>query len=187
MLFVLATIFATSIKAFQVSPRKSIPNRETITSIFTKPNKQQDETAPLALPPYLGMPRTTTDNELAFKSLMTNEEFDGNVAQTQFAPPKFQLQYTCNICEERNINMVSRKAYREGVVIAVCKGCNTKHMIADNLGWSKYAGGFNDGETNIEEFFQNRGESDSVHRVSIDAWDLEKLYRANKEDPTSNG
>jgi len=72
-------------------------------------------------------------------------------------------------------------------VIAVCKGCNTKHMIADNLGWSKYAGGFNDGETNIEEFFQNRGESDSVHRVSIDAWDLEKLYRANKEDPTSNG
>ncbi len=49
-------------------------------------------------------------------------------------------------------------AYREGVVITVCKGCNSKHLIADNLGWTKFAGGFTDGETNIEEFLEARGE-----------------------------
>lgn len=65
-------------------------------------------------------------------------------------------------------------AYREGVVITVCKGCNSKHLIADNLGWTKFAGGFTDGETNIEEFLEARGEK--VSKVSKDVWELEKLF-----------
>jgi len=42
------------------------------------------------------------------------------------------------------------------------------------LGWSKFSGGFNNGETNIEEFLEARGET--VNRVSKDVWELENLY-----------
>jgi len=85
-----------------------------------------------------------------------------------------QESLSFNTCDSRNSNKISRRAYREGVVIAVCQGCTTKHWIADNLGWSKFSGGFNNGETNIEEFLEARGET--VNRVSKDVWELENLY-----------
>ena len=50
-----------------------------------------------------------------------------------FVNPKFSLQYTCNVCETKNRVLVSRQAYREGMVVVICKGCGTKHWIADNL------------------------------------------------------
>ena len=61
-------------------------------------------------------------------------------------------------------------AYREGVVIAICKGCNSKHMIADNLG-----SGCMDGNANIEEYFKTKGMEDSVNRVSSEVFELEKM------------
>ena len=86
---------------------------------------------------------------------------------------KFELQYTCNVCETRNCHKVSRVAYRKGVVIATCKGCSTQHLIADNLGftnlWNK------EEEGTIEEFFANKGMDDAVNRVSKDVFDLEKI------------
>lgn len=88
-----------------------------------------------------------------------------------FVSRKFELQYTCGVCETRNCHSVSRIAYRNGVVIARCKGCKTQHLIADNLGWTDYKGGFQ-GETNtIEDFFSN---SNNVHRVSPEVFSLEK-------------
>jgi hypothetical protein len=66
-------------------------------------------------------------------------------------------------------------AYRNGVVITVCKGCESKHLIADNLGWTDYDGGF-EGDTNtIEDYFVAKGQKDSVNRVSQDVFQLEKL------------
>jgi hypothetical protein len=93
---------------------------------------------------------------------------------------KFQLQYTCVICETRNSHSVSRVAYRKGVVIATCKGCESSHLIADNLGWTDYKGGFQE-ENNIEEYFQNRGLAETVNRVSEDVFRLEKtLFHDSK-------
>ena len=65
-------------------------------------------------------------------------------------------------------------AYYNGVVIVACKGCNSAHMIADNLGWYDYAGGF-EGDNNIEEYFQTRGVGDAVTRVSKEVVELEDL------------
>lgn len=87
---------------------------------------------------------------------------------------RFELQYTCKICETRNSHRVSRMAYRNGIVITVCKGCLSKHLIADNLGWTKYLGGFN-GDTNIEEFMKSMGRGDEVSRVSKEVFDLENI------------
>jgi hypothetical protein len=65
-------------------------------------------------------------------------------------------------------------AYTNGVVICTCKGCGAQHLIADNLGWHNYIGGF-EGDTNIEEYMASRGMADEVNRVSEDVFELEKL------------
>ena len=57
----------------------------------------------------------------------------------------------------------------------------TKHLIADNLGWSKHWGlgaGF-DGKTNIEEYMDDIGRGDEVNRVSKDVFQLEQIYEDN--------
>lgn len=117
---------------------------------------------------------------------------------TNLVSSKFQIQYTCKVCSTRNSHSVSRLAYRKGVVIAMCKGCLCRHLLADNLGWSNYAGGFNfdDGETNIEMYMENKArengnddekkENDLVMRVNREVFDLEHvLYKGQGKDMTS--
>mmetsp|Transcript_47636 Transcript_47636/g.116031 ORF Transcript_47636/g.116031 Transcript_47636/m.116031 type:complete len:258 (-) Transcript_47636:151-924(-) len=79
-----------------------------------------------------------------------------------FVSPKFELQYTCNKCETRNRVLVSRQAYREGMVIAICNGCKAKHMIADNL--HKSTGYHIEDDDHLD-----------LLRVSTDVFDLEKV------------
>lgn len=93
---------------------------------------------------------------------------------------RFEIQYTCKVCETRNSHRISRMAYRNGIVITVCSGCLSKHLIADNLGWTKYVGGF-DGDTNIEEFMKTMGREDEVARVSQDAFDLESILNIESQ------
>jgi hypothetical protein len=120
---------------------------------------------------------------------------------------KFQLQYTCKVCDTRNSISISRMAYRNGVVIAICRGCDSKHLIADNFGWNKYAGGFDydNGETDIESYMSNRatremtremagggGNEDStmkdlVKRVSRDVFDLESMLYKGQGGGTGGG
>lgn len=64
-------------------------------------------------------------------------------------------------------------AYTEGVVITTCKGCNSKHMIADNLG-----SGCLDGDANIEDYFKTRGMED-IFRVTEEVFELEKILNLN--------
>jgi hypothetical protein len=72
-------------------------------------------------------------------------------------------------------------AYRKGVVIALCKGCQSKHLIADNLGWTDYKGGFEGSTSNIEEFMEEKGRSDEVNRVSPDVFELESNFHKNPD------
>jgi len=90
-------------------------------------------------------------------------------------------------------------AYRKGVVIAMCKGCGSKHLIADNLGWSNYIGGFDfdNGERDIEAYMANREEEnggedggvekDLVMRVTKEVFDLENVLYGGGGGGSSNG
>eukprot|EP00624_Nannochloropsis_granulata_P004269 evm.model.NODE_31407_length_6906_cov_18.941210.2 len=53
---------------------------------------------------------------------------------------KFQMLYTCNICEGRNLIQVDRIAFTEGIVVARCKHCDAKHLVADNLSKLDFGG-----------------------------------------------
>jgi DNL zinc finger len=64
-------------------------------------------------------------------------------------------------------------AYRKGVVIAICKGCKSKHLIADNFNETP---GMNGG-SNIEDYFKAQGMEDSVCRVTPEVFDLEHILR----------
>jgi len=80
-------------------------------------------------------------------------------------------------------------AYNKGVVIAVCKGCKTKHLIADNLGWSNVLDGF-DGHTNIEDYMKSKGFENEVKRVSSSVFDLERTLHVkpqSKKDFVDHG
>lgn len=135
--------------------------------------------------------------------LARNDSKDNRIIiskHTNLVSPKFQLQYTCKICSTRNSHSVTRLAYRKGVVIAVCKGCESKHLIADNLGWSNYIGGFDfdNGERNIEKYMENRdqearengtasdeGDNDLVMRVNQSVFDLENMLYKDEGDAMS--
>ena len=85
-----------------------------------------------------------------------------------FVGRKFELQYTCKVCETRNVHKVSRIAYNKGVVICVCKGCMSQHLISDHLGFTNLQF-----DGNLESYFNDKEET--VHRVSEDVFHLERI------------
>lgn len=98
----------------------------------------------------------------------TEDNNDSNKVPT-FVNPKFALQYTCNVCETKNRVIVSRKAYREGMVIALCKGCDNKHWIADNLDPTLQ-------QNNIEDYMESIGLGDTVNRVTKEVYEIERVW-----------
>lgn len=133
---------------------------------------KQEQESGLPLLPYFGSSSQTFFDPFDGTLPHLKPENDPDADAKPFvANRKFELQYTCNICDTRNCHKVSRVAYRKGVVIATCKGCGTQHLIADNLGftnlWNK--------EGTIEEYFANKGMEESVTRVSKDVFHLEKM------------
>ena len=80
---------------------------------------------------------------------------------------KMQLNYTCKVCNTRNIKIISKQAYEKGVVIVKCGGCSNNHLIADNLGWWPELQ--EKGIHNIEDLLLAKGET--VRRVHADPTD----------------
>jgi DNL zinc finger len=109
----------------------------------------------------------------------SSADFSSSVADNRpyVAHHKMQLQYTCNICETRNTHTINRIAYRQGVVIARCKGCQSQHLIADHLGWTDHEGGFQGNATNTIEDYFREDQNVTVHRVTSEVFALEQMLQ----------
>ena len=161
----------------------------------------EEDTSPFALPAIGSSSfwdKADSSSNASFDT--TTSDLTGNkngiIISNEYASvvsKKFKIQYTCKKCDTRNEHAVTRLAYRKGVVIAQCKGCFTKHWLADNLGWSNHIGGFDfdNGERNIEQYMANKSqelvgsadekENDVVMRVSQEVFDLESVLYKGKE------
>ena len=64
---------------------------------------------------------------------------------------RFELQFTCNVCDAPNSHSISRHAYAKGTVLVTCPSCNSAHLIADNLNWIE------DDFKNLEEYMERQG------------------------------
>lgn len=62
------------------------------------------------------------------------------------------ILFTCTKCDTRSAKAFSRSSYEKGIVIVTCPGCNSRHLIADNLGW------FGD-KCNIEQLAAAQGQT----------------------------
>ncbi|CAM1308077.1 DNLZ (predicted) [Pycnogonum litorale] len=90
---------------------------------------------------------------------------------------KLLLAFTCKKCDTRVSKTISEQAYRKGVVIVKCHGCDNNHLIADNLGW------FEDtlcGKRNIEEILAAKGET--VTKLQVDSTTLEVLDNGTESE-----
>ena len=63
------------------------------------------------------------------------------------------MAYTCTKCDRKQARTFSKDSYTKGVVLLRCEGCDSLHLVADNLGW------FKDSKTNIEDIMREKGES----------------------------
>ena len=100
------------------------------------------------------------DSSFGLLPMVESSVVSGDAA---FLNRKLGLQYTCAKCDTRNTHSVSRMALQKGVVITTCKGCQARHLIADNLGAA--------GNYQLEE-------SNTVHRVSKDQFQISMLYNS---------
>lgn len=96
---------------------------------------------------------------------------------------KLQLIFTCKKCQTQNIKIISKLAYKKGVVIVRCDGCKNNHLIADNLGWFEELGK----NTNIEKILAEKGEA--VHKINYTSDGLnifEKKELTVEQEESSN-
>ena len=73
--------------------------------------------------------------------------------RTKNSGRQLAIVFTCTVCETRSAKQFTENAYRNGVVLVRCPGCQNLHLIADRLGW------FDDLEGNtfdIESYMQGK-------------------------------
>lgn len=89
--------------------------------------------------------------KLAFSTLKEDEYESIKMAlkadkqRKSSAPQEGQIQsekrmligFTCKKCQHRTHRTMSHHAYNNGIVLIECSGCQSRHLIADNLGWFK--------------------------------------------------
>jgi protein import protein ZIM17 len=102
--------------------------------------------------PALGLPEP---NEDATAAETGGSQALGRVGGVKTPGAKMSMTFTCDVCETRSTKIFHRQSYEKGTVIVRCPGCESLHLVADNLGW------FLDGPEgyNIESILASKGQS----------------------------
>lgn len=121
------------------------------------------------------------------------DQLDLGLPGAQKGGKKLAIVFTCTICNTRSAKQFTEKAYKYGVVMAMCPGCNNKHLIADNLSM------FDDekGGWSIEKAMAKMGQNvttvtnDNVLELTLDQWvgeeKLQEVTDSIADEPKDNG
>ena len=126
----------------------------------------------------LALDAATEDTSLNIKDIPGTSSGGGN---------RLAIVYTCKVCETRSAKKFSEQAYRNGVVLVKCPGCQNLHLIADRLGI------FEDGDWDIEKAMTKMGENvkavnnDNVLELTVEDVLGDKLEQAVEGTVDSGG
>lgn len=108
----------------QIKPHSHFKNNVSIIPKFSNFKKQFS---------------SRTEFESIKKALDANNErkaladHDGSLKTEK----RLLIGFTCKKCQNRTHSTMSHHAYHHGIVLIECSGCQSRHLIADNLGWFK--------------------------------------------------
>ena len=102
---------------------------------------------------------------------------------------RFELQFTCNVCDGPNSHSISWHAYTKGTVLVTCPGCQASHLIADHLSWIE------DDFRTLEQYMADRGtpvsrlvtDGAAAAAASAAASEIEERSEDYEEEAEENG
>lgn len=122
-----------------------------------------------------------TSASAVFKRSFSNVLSFNDIPGVKTPGEKLIMMYTCKVCDTRSVKKISKVGYNHGVVIVRCPCCDSKHLIADNLGV------FEDKGWNIHDVLsQKEGEKskyltdDDVYELTVDDI-IGKKHNSNDE------
>lgn len=120
---------------------------------------------------------TSEDNETLAQSF---KDIPGttNTKQNTLA-----IIYTCVKCNTRSAKQFTEHAYRNGVVMVKCPGCQNLHLIADRLGWFEDMDDDFEGGWDIEKALARAGENvTAVTNDNVLEMTLEDVVGSNENN-----
>ena len=78
---------------------------------------------------------TRSSLSLGTKSDINGVELNSEQKDKMCISGRYQISFTCKVCQTRCQKEFSKQSYYNGVVVVRCHSCENLHLIADNLGW----------------------------------------------------